>query len=435
MVVSLGARLAARRPHVLTIAPAPTSGDLLAVRLATEAELARRRWPAADSPADADMVLVAGALGRRMTSVLRAVWATVPRPRVLATVGTAGELSGVLDGAVARLRRGGDPEPEVSDAASLTSGVRDAASLTSGVPDHTRRRAPSGHDRVEWSTSADVDLVDDTAGPLGAITDGGPGPVMADLAESDRDGLALDALHVVLGPVLPHWPAGLVVHATLAGDLITDARAEVLDVPGPREPPRRDRGTHGPDHLRLDALVRVLGLAGAERAATRARALRDGEHAPGELSAFGHRLARAPVLAWTLRGIPLTATDHVPVPEPTVEARVRALASGLGGSLAPPVRPAPHRAVSALIGLELGAARLALAAMDPDTALGAGPVEPFQPSATTGPAHHDHDHDHAHGHTDHDHSDHDSADHDSPDHRHTDRDGHAREPTHHEHHG
>jgi hypothetical protein len=172
------------------------------------------------------------------------------------------------------------------------------------------------------------------------------------------------------------------VHATLAGDLVTDARAEVLDVPGPRETPGRRRTPRGPDHLRLDALVRVLALAGADRAAARARALRDGDPAPGELTTFGRRVARSRVLAWTLRGIPLTATDHVPVPEPTVEARVRALAAGLGGSLAPPVRPAPHRAAAALVGLELGAARLALAAMDPDTAVGAGPVEPFAPAVT-----------------------------------------------------
>ncbi|HEY2221764.1 hypothetical protein [Actinomycetospora sp.] len=362
MVVSLALRLAARRPHVLTIAPAPVTDDLLAVRLAAEAELARRRWPAADSPADADVVLVAGGLGRRMTAVVRAVWATVPAPRVLVTVGAAAELAEALDRAQERLARGGDPD--VSDAAPLTPSVSDAAPLTLDVRNSTSSIGESP----------------------------APEPVMAGLADSDRDGLALDALHVVLGPVLPDWPAGLVVHAALAGDLVTDARAEVLDVPGPRDRPGGRHGPLGPDRTRLDALVRVLGLAGADRAAARARTLRDGDPAPGETAAFGQRLARSRTLAWTLRGIALAATDHVPVPESTVEARVRALAAGLGGSLAPPVRPAAHRAVAALVGLELGAARLALAAMDPDTALGAGPVEPFRP-ATAG---HDHHHGHEH---------------------------------------
>ena len=348
MVVSLARpllRLTVRRPHVLTIAPAPTSDALLAVRLAAETELARRGWPAAGSPADADLVLVAGELGPRMARVVRAVWATVPAPRALVSVESVGELGEALDAAVAWLVRDGADSGVVSGGPSLSPDVR---------------TAHSSH------------------------------AVMADLADDDRDGLALDALHVPLGPVLPHWPAGLVVHATLAGDLVTDARAEVLDVPGPREPtgPRRTR--RGPDHLRLDALVRVLGLAGADRAAARARALRDGDPAPGELPAFGRRLARSRTLAWTLRGIPLSATDHVPVPENTVEARVRALAAGLGSSLAPPVRPAPHRAAAALVGLELGAARLALAAMDPDTGLGAGPVEPYRPAASEHHAAHEH---------------------------------------------
>ena len=355
MVVSLARpllRLTARRPHVLVIAPAPVTDGLVAVRLAAEVELARRGWPAADSPADADVLLVAGAVGPRMAAVVRAVWATVPAPRVLVDVDSAGELPEALDAAVAWLARDG------ADAGSSASASASGASTL----------AMSGRKSTS-STGLD--------------------PVMADLADDDRDGLALDALHVALGPVLPHWPAGLVVHATLAGDLVTDARAEVLDVPGPREPTGPRRTPRGPDHVRLDALVRVLGLAGADRAAARARALRDGDPAPGELPTFGRRLARSRTLAWTLRGIPLTATDHVPVPETTVEARVRALAAGLGGSLAPPIRPAPHRAAAALVGLELGAARLALAAMDPDTGLGAGPVDAFRPAPA---GHHEHEH-------------------------------------------
>jgi hypothetical protein len=353
---------------VLTIAPAPVTDERLAVRLAAEAELARRGWPAADSPADTDVVLVAGEVGPRLAEVVAAVWATVPAPRVLVRVESPGELPGALDAAVADLRGDGSK-------ASLLA--------------WNGRRAPSSRHPGSGATDDGAAFLPPDASndaPLAPTAD----PVMAGLADTDRDDLALDVVHAALGPVLPHWPAGLVVHATLAGDLVTDARADVLDVPGPREPAGRRRTPRGPDHLRLDALVRVLGLAGADRAAARARALRDRDPAPGELTTFGRRLARSRVLAWTLRGIPLAATDHVPVPEPTVEARVRALAAGLGGSLAPPVRPAPHRAAAALVGLELGAARLALAAMDPDTALGAGPVEPFTPAASGHAHHHEH---------------------------------------------
>ncbi|WP_143553999.1 hypothetical protein [Serinicoccus sp. CUA-874] len=38
----------------------------------------------------------------------------------------------------------------------------------------------------------------------------------------------MDVLKVRLGPVLPYWPAGLVLHCSLQGDVVTEARAEVL---------------------------------------------------------------------------------------------------------------------------------------------------------------------------------------------------------------
>ena len=41
--------------------------------------------------------------------------------------------------------------------------------------------------------------------------------------DDDRDGLEMDVLHVPLGPVLPHWPAGLVVWCVLQGDVIVSA--------------------------------------------------------------------------------------------------------------------------------------------------------------------------------------------------------------------
>src|SRR5258708_27816729 len=52
---------------------------------------------------------------------------------------------------------------------------------------------------------------------------------------ADRDGLKLDQLHVPLGPVLPDWPAGLVVHVTLQGDVVQLAEAHAL-VPRPAGP-------------------------------------------------------------------------------------------------------------------------------------------------------------------------------------------------------
>src|SRR5699024_10599404 len=56
-------------------------------------------------------------------------------------------------------------------------------------------------------------------------------PAGIPLAEGgeDRDGLEMDVLHLPLGPVLPFWPAGLVLHCSLQGDVVVDATASVID--------------------------------------------------------------------------------------------------------------------------------------------------------------------------------------------------------------
>ncbi|MCD2185642.1 hypothetical protein [Actinomycetospora soli] len=338
----------ARRPHVLTITPATVD---LGLRLAVEAELARRRWPEASAPVDADVALVLGTPGPRLAAVVRSVWATVPAPRVLVAVPTAGVLRSALDDAAAGLR---SSRPRGSRASSLSLDASNDALLPDG----------------DWADHREVDVP--------------PEPQMADLAFYDRDGLALDALHVALGPVLPHWPAGLVAHVTLAGDLVTDAHAEVLDVPASVGPGSRGRSPLGPDRTRLDVLTRVLGLLGADHLAARARHLRDHDPEPGELTAFGRRLHRNRPVRWAVRDVPLVGGA---VEERTLADRVAHLAGALGGSLPPPVRPTAEKAVQAMVGLELGAARLVLAALDPDTTLGAGPVAAFAPPEVT---HHHH---------------------------------------------
>ena len=70
-------RLAAKRPHVLVV-PVPGATD---VRLAVEAALARRGWPVATGPADADVLAVAGSPGPELAAVIARVWEQVPAPR------------------------------------------------------------------------------------------------------------------------------------------------------------------------------------------------------------------------------------------------------------------------------------------------------------------------------------------------------------------
>ncbi|WP_228717253.1 hypothetical protein [Allosaccharopolyspora coralli] len=140
----------------------------------------------------------------------------------------------------------------------------------------------------------------------------------------DRDGLMLDQLHVPLGPVLPDWPAGLVLHTTLQGDVLQEARVEVVREHGYvadfwNEPWRRaaagESVTVGEAARRrvaahLDSLARLLAVAGWEDAALRARRTRDEVLAgsPTEVTArqvhrLARRLRRSRTLRWLTDGL------------------------------------------------------------------------------------------------------------------------------------
>jgi hypothetical protein len=231
----------------------------------------------------------------------------------------------------------------------------------------------------------------------------------------DRDGLRLDRLHVPLGPVLPDWPAGLVVRLTLQGDVVQNAEPEVLgegsgsfwDEPWRRaaagervataEAARHRAAAH------LDSLGRFLSVAGWGAAATAARRLRDDILAgvpPGRLRPdarrFARRVGRSRTLAWLTSGLGvLTAADAAAAGAHgravgDVTARYRRWCDGLDvavsalgdtsrlhpASLEPPRGPAGDAGPASagllavlpglLAGAELAAARLIVASLDPD---------------------------------------------------------------------
>jgi hypothetical protein len=210
---------------------------------------------------------------------------------------------------------------------------------------------------------------------------------MAELG-ADRDGLTLDRLHVPLGPVLPDWPAGLVVRVTLQGDVIQEASVEVLDV-GHAMP----FGWPSPAARELDGLARFLGVAGWPSAAVQARRLRDavlaGDRVEAEAAALLRRIRRSRALRWLIRGIPAGSTDVAAL----LAARLTAIEAALptdrragalahshsslepqhGGSI-PPREPEQSQPAAGglavlaelLVGAELAAARLIVAAVDPD---------------------------------------------------------------------
>ena len=190
---------------------------------------------------------------------------------------------------------------------------------------------------------------------------------MAELGE-DRDGLTLDRLHVPLGPVLPDWPAGLVVRVTLQGDVIQEAAAEVLDAvhDGPCGGQIVDVAAR-----ELDALARFLGVAGWADMAARSRRLRDAlldGNPAGELAApvsgLVRRIRRSRTLRWLIRGIPAGGTDVAGL----LERRVALIEAAVASQQAQPAsRPSVEELPVLLVGAELAAARLIVAAADPDT--------------------------------------------------------------------
>ena len=394
-VTGLLVRAGAMRPHVL-VAAMPGGA---AVRLAAEAQLRRRGWPAALSPADADVLLVAGAAAADIAAAVETTWAAVPAPRVRALVASPGEVAAALDAAQAELAAGAPRWLPAGDAAVLPGANGGAASGAGGS--HEAHGTGSHHDM------GDMDM--EMPGGLS----------MAERGE-DRDGLKLDRLHVPLGPVLPDWSAGLVVRLVLQGDVVQHAEAAAVGLMEGAgsfwtEPWRRAAAgepvTTGVAARRraaahLDSLARFLALAGWDDASTTACELRDdalaGRPAPSlglAVRRLAARVARSRVLAWSTRGAGTLPPDEAAAAGVTgparraggdVTARYRGWCRELadltaafddGSQLDPAVLEPPRgrldgaQAPSAsllavlprlLAGSEFAVARLIVASLDPD---------------------------------------------------------------------
>ncbi|RFS85790.1 hypothetical protein D0T12_12490 [Actinomadura spongiicola] len=181
---------------------------------------------------------------------------------------------------------------------------------------------------------------------------------MADRAD-DRDGLRLDVLHVPLGPVLAHWPAGLRVDLTLQGDVVQAAEVVAVDTADGTFWHEGRRAAR-----RLDGVARLLRVAGWDAAGERAALLRDEalEGVPDvarRFHRFARRVGRSRVLRWMTRN----AAD--------VDGWLRDIGAALEGRPAAgrPSEPWPEVLAGLpprLEGADLGEARLIVAGLDPD---------------------------------------------------------------------
>jgi hypothetical protein len=389
-------RAGAARPHVLVV----TMPGATAVRLAAEEQLRRRGWPEAMTPADADILLVCGDTIAPMAAAVAETWQAMPAPRARASASCPEEMTQALEAARAALA---DRVGQRAMAAEAADGDMDMGHAGGS---HLADMDMGGMDMGDMGDMGDMDMG-------GMIVRGMP---MARPGE-DRDGLRLDQLHLPFGPVLPDWPAGLLLRLTLQGDVIREAEAVTLgggDGSFWDEPWRR---TAAGEHVstaeaarrraaaRLDSLARLLGVAHWSAAATTARRLRDDVLAgapSGEVQRdvrrFSRRVARSRLLAWLTGGLgELSAADAAAagVTGPAARAggdvtvRYRRWCAELDESVAaledtaplrpgefePPRGPAGADGASAglvavlprlLAGTEFAGARLIVASLDPD---------------------------------------------------------------------
>jgi hypothetical protein len=365
------------------------------------------------TPADADILLVTGDAVAPIAKVVEATWQAMPAPRARAAAARPGEVAARLEAARAQL---GDRAAQQALAAAGTG----PGPLLLGGPDSPKPDADGQHGHQAGGSHGreGMDHGHGSGGHMhGADGMGMPGGLRMAERSDDRDGLRLDQLHLPLGPVLPDWPAGLVLRLTLQGDVIQEAEPEVLgggggsfwDEPWHRaaagsritsgEASRRGAAAH------LDSLGRFLAVAGWDAAATAARRIRDemlaGEPS-GRLRQDARRLARrvagSRLLAWLTVGLGVLTADGAAAAGVTgpasradgdVTARYRQWCADLAGAVAvlddaSPLRPdGPEpprgpddggvpsaRLVAVLPGLlagaELAGARLIIASLDPD---------------------------------------------------------------------
>jgi hypothetical protein len=373
-------RFAAARPHVLVV---PAVGGA-AQRLAVEAELTRHGWPVALSPADTDVLVVAGVPGPELAAVVERLWQQVPAPRARADVAAASAAAPALARAAEDLA---DAARQRREPAGLAPPARH------GVPAGERK----GHGEHLPTERGSTDHGDHQPGSHADHQQGGhqhgggmemPGGLpMADVGP-DRDGLMLDRLRVPLGPVLPDWPAGLVVEVVLQGDLVQQASARILDPPDhdhPAPPSFWSDAEGTAEHTRrraarhLDALSRLLGTAGWADPAATARHLRDAllagaaaEWLRPRTDALVGTVRRSRMLRRMLLGVGTGAGDVTAL----LTARLTALQAALAAVEYPAHAdddpgstdaPTLDELAELLVGAELAAARLIVAAVDPDT--------------------------------------------------------------------
>ncbi|MFI7579324.1 hypothetical protein [Kocuria kalidii] len=384
------ARLAVRAARVLVV----EVPGRWATRVELEQQMLRRGWRPAWTPADADVLAVCGAPGPELTELVERLWEQMPGPRVRADIASPGAVRSALDAAAALLLDTPHHRTDARERAQEPEVPEDSEDGGPGGMDHGGMDH-GGHGGMDHGGHEGMDHGDMDMAPAGIpLAQGG----------EDRDGLEMDVLHLPLGPVLPFWPAGLVLRCSLQGDVVVDAEASVVDaeVDHAEDDAEDDAGSGaagatgprpGPAFaaaVRCDRAEALLALAGAEDAAARARRARDAllrgdeDAARDAVERLDRTVRRSWLLRSSLRGVlPLDRSDlegHGLPPHCRGDAHDRLLSlverarEAIGGAepaLADgrgvPWAGVPWTVVPQLVtGLELASVRLAVASLDLD---------------------------------------------------------------------
>ncbi|WP_270240765.1 hypothetical protein [Kocuria marina] len=408
------ARLAVRATRVLVV---EVPGHW-ATRMEVEHQLLRRGWRPAWTPADADVLAVCGVPGPELSELVDRLWEQMPGPRVRADITSPGTVGSALDAAAALLldtphhrtdaqERAQEPEiPEDADHGGhggMGHGGMDHGEMDHGEMDH------GGHGGMDHSGHGGMDHGGMDHGEMdhGGMDHGGmdhgemdhgghggmdhsghggmdmaPGGIALAGGGEDRDGLEMDVLHLPLGPVLPFWPAGLVLRCSLQGDVVVEAEASVVDGAGAGGP---GPGPAPAAVVWCDQVMALLALAGAEDAASGARRARDAllcgdeDAARDAVERLDRTVRRSWLLRSSLRGVLLldrAGLERHGLPEhcrgdahDRLLSRVERIRAEAGGAEPTPVEDAavPWAVVPDLVtGLELASVRLAVASLDLD---------------------------------------------------------------------
>ncbi|MBT9254597.1 hypothetical protein [Phycicoccus mangrovi] len=331
-----------------------------------------RGWRLALSPASADVLVVTGRADGEMTEIVEQHWDAMPGPRARGFAESADAVANVLDAAAVDLV---DDGTQRTDADGRSGSASDDAARADDSTSHDGMDHDGmGHGGMDHG-EMDHDGMDH--GEMDMAPDGIP---LAGASEHDRDGLEMDELPLRLGPILPAWPAGLVLDLVLHGDLVVAATGSFVPAGASTEAGAALLGAR-----RCDDLAAMLDLAGWADGAARARRARDAaldgrdEVAATVLSGLRRRIERSRTMRWSLAGAGTVSAESAPgfdVPDWLVGDcrdrllvlvdRARAAISNEGAHSAD-VSSAelvgPEMVAALVTGLDVGVARLVVASL------------------------------------------------------------------------